>query len=82
MPRISGYVIEKWSKSAVPNAEIKINDTLMTKSDEKGWFTFEIGTGTYELTVSKVMYEDSKQTITFIGESTINIIIKPVMRAL
>lgn len=82
MPRISGYVIEKWSKILVPNVEIRINGVLVTKSDDEGRFIFDVGAGTYELKASKVMYEDSKQNITFIGDSSLNIIIKPVMTAL
>ena len=82
MPRISGYVIEKWSKILVPNAEIRINGVLVTKSDDEGRFIFEVVAGTHELKVSKVRYEDSKQTVTFIGDSSLNIIIKPIMTAL
>ncbi len=82
MPRISGYVIEKWSKILVPNAEIRINGVLVTKSDDEGRFIFEVGSGTYELKVSKVMYEDSKQNVTFIGDASLNIIIQPIVKAL
>lgn len=82
MPTLSLKVVEKWSKSPIPDTLLYVNDKYMDKTDERGELSIEMTTGSAKIEAKKVGYEDHVQALVLAANTALNITLTPIVGAL
>jgi len=89
MPTLNVRVMEKWSGRPVPNAKITLNGVQVMSygdvpliSDNVGETSMELTTGSAKVCAVARDYETACQTLNVVANTSINIIMTPIVRAL
>lgn len=81
MPVLEGKVITKWTENPIPFVTIRIADYEF-ETDEEGKFSIELTKGTVKIEAEKEGYEKAVVSLLLVANSTISIIMAPILRAL
>jgi len=89
MVTFTAKVTEKWSGKLVKDAIVYINgvtvmgeNNIPVKTDSAGIFELDMTTGTAEVCVAAEGYERFCQKLNIFANTSVNFIIKPIVRAL
>jgi len=86
MPTINGNVKEKWTGTPLQNLLVTVNGSLVTRTNDQGQFSITAPNGTFRLCIVEETkaksYEENCRNMMIVSDTTLNIEMTPVFRAL